>query len=100
MKKHTTPRLAVGYVPRLVEVVPVVRPLKATHVEVSTTAYQFAHGRLPALGRGVCSRWGFFLGTSDGPLIWAPSNLSYVAAKKYAKEVAARRGFSRIVVAP
>jgi hypothetical protein len=62
---------------------------------VSTTAYQFSHGKQPR-GRGY---WAFeFPGTTEA---WfAPGEQTYGAAKQAAVEEARRRGVSSFRVAP
>lgn len=63
--------------------------------EVSTSRYEFSHGRSP---RGQGS-WGFFLGSSSlEDLFWA--NGTYSEARRAAVAEANRRGVSSVEVAP
>jgi hypothetical protein len=70
--------------------------MTAAHVTVSTSAYEFAHGKRP---RGT-GHWAFYFrnGTSEvGEMFWASG--SYSAAKAAAVREAVARGASTVVVA-
>lgn len=67
-------------------------------IEVSTEQYQWAHRDTPR-GRGS---WGFYMGGSGRWLadpVFAPSQMLYSAAKKWAMQQARAQGFTQIVVA-
>ena len=66
--------------------------MTASRVEVSTSAYQFAHGSSP---RGT-GDWAFFFDGDRQPF-WV-MGVSYSEARRYAVQVAAERGVSRIAV--
>jgi hypothetical protein len=63
--------------------------------EVSTTAYQFSHGKQPR-GRGY---WAFEFPGSNEPW-FVPGEQAYSDAKRAAQAEATRRGVSRASVAP
>lgn len=66
-------------------------------VEVSTSEFEFAHGRKPR-GRGG---WGFFFGDDRAAEVeWAPGGgILYADAKRWAIEEAKRRGHWLVRVA-
>lgn len=68
--------------------------MKASSVRVSTSRYEFAHGRKPR-GFGV---WAFEIITGTIEII--PGSMSYSEAKKAAQEIAASRNVSEIHVGP
>lgn len=69
-------------------------PSSAAHVEVLTSEFQFAHGRMPA-GRG---NWAFFLGARPGLVEPFWYNGLYSEAKRAALAEAVRRGVYRVYV--
>lgn len=65
-------------------------------ITVSTTQYEFAHGKMPR-GRGM---WAFFFDgrTNVEDAFWSNPNQLYSQALNDAKRYAAAKGYSRIEV--
>jgi hypothetical protein len=70
-------------------------PIALSRVEISTSAYQFAHGKEPR-GRGS---WAFFFSNASEEPWWAPGSLLYSEACQKARAEAQRRGVTRVIVA-
>ena len=62
-------------------------------IEVSTSDYEFAHGKKPQ--RGEDGTWTFFVGSIPEPILISGS---YAQAKRVALEYAKARGARRIAV--
>lgn len=68
-------------------------PVPVSSVCVSTSAYQFSHGKTPR-GRGY---WGFEVA---GDVVWSKNDQTYRDAKADACKVAAARGVRVVKVCP
>jgi hypothetical protein len=68
--------------------------IPATHVEVSTTKYEFAYGHKPR-GRGY---WVFQKRGNTNEMYWAKNSLTYGEAKKLAIAWAQEHGYYDIEV--
>jgi hypothetical protein len=68
---------------------------------INTSNYEFTHGRKPR-GKGY---WAFRFqkdmadGTADESVVFAPGDMKYAEAKRWAIQVAKANGVSRVAVA-
>ena len=65
-------------------------------IEVSTTEYQFSHGKLPR-GRGS---WAFQIGRDAESIFWSTPNRSYGEAVRDARKLAVARKAYVVKVLP